>query len=194
MAKRVFAWIGLGLLLAGLGYYQWSEGTADARRLSSGNAVEVRISSGAAQIIGGASADVRVTIDGVSDSLAANAKVHIDRARQPVLIEISGLPRHARAVVAVPESANLVVSMLAGDLSIRGVRGDVRALLRAGQMTIDAGATAHFASADGFVLAGDLNAQAFHVETGGLWRGFHWSDSGNSRLNAHVTSGELIIE
>lgn len=192
--KRFFAWFGIILLIAVMGFYQWSEGIVDARRLPAGDSIEVRIASGGVKIVGKPGNDVRVSISGVGPELAATAKVHIDRDRRPILVEISDLPRGSEATVEVPESASVAVSMLAGDLNISGIRGDTHALLRAGSMTIHLGSLADVGTADGFVLAGDLEASAFQVEKGGIWRMFRWRGSGRTTIDAHVTSGELIIE
>jgi hypothetical protein len=192
--KRLFAWLGIILLIGAMGFYQWSEEIADGRRLPAGNSIEVRIASGGVKIVGKPGTDVRVSIGGVSPELAATAKVHIDRDRRPILVEISDLPRGSEATVELPESASVAVSMLAGDLNISGMRGDTRALLRAGLMTIHLGSLSDVGTADGFVLAGNLDASAFRVDKGGIWRMFRWRGSGKSTIDAHVTSGELVIE
>jgi hypothetical protein len=192
--KRFLAWFGLAIFICVCTFWQWSERTAAANRLSAADGVELRITSGAVEVVGGKGSQVRVEIEDVSPALAETAKIQIHPDRKPVLVEISNLPQKARAVVEVPASSSLAVSMLAGELKISGVTGNTFALLRSGQMTIGVGASSNFRSADGFVLAGNLDAAPFARETGGLWRTLHWSGPGSSRVDAHVTFGELILE
>ena len=192
--KRFLAWFCLAIFICVCTFWQWSERTTAANRLSAADGVELRITSGAVEVVGGKGSQVRVEIEGVSPALAETARIQIHLDRKPVLVEISNLPQKARAVVEVPASSSLAVSMLAGELKISGVTGNTFALLRSGQMTIGVGAASHFRSADGFVLAGNLDAAPFARETGGLWRRLHWSGRGSSSVDAHVTFGELILE
>ena len=192
--KRALASFGIALIVVAYAFYLWSEKTADAKRLNALEGIEVHIASGAAEVVGKPVPDIRVTIGGVSPELARLANVRIDRSRKPILVDISDLPHMARAYIEVPESSSLAVSMHFGDLKIEGVGGDIYALLRSGRMTIDVGPTNHYGSADGFVLAGSLEAPAFAVAKGGIWRMFHWTGAGKSNIDAHVTSGELVLE
>jgi len=46
---------------------------------------------------------------------------------------------------------------------------------------------------DASVNSGELNAAAFNVEKGGLFRSFSQSGPGKYRMHAHVGAGELDL-
>ena len=166
----------------------------DAKRLNARGGIEVHIASGAAEVVGRPVSDIQVTIVDVSPELARLAQIRIDRSHKPILVDISDLPHMARVHIEVPESSSLEVSMHTGELKIEGIRGDIYALLRSGSMNINAGSTNNYGSVNGFVLAGSLEARAFDVDKGGIWRKFHWTGAGKWHIDAHVTTGELVIE
>jgi len=192
--KRLLERLGIGLIVNLSGFYLWTEKTADAKRLPPFNGIAMRIASGDVEVVGKPVTQVRVTIEGVSPEIARTANVRIQRDRKPILVEIFDLPQMSQAYIEVPDSSSLAISMRWGHMKIGGVRGDTYALLRAGRMIIDVSPTANYASAHGFVLAGSLDAPAFEVAKGGIWRMFRWSGPGKSTIDAHVTSGELVLE
>ena len=175
-------------------YYSWSERIGDGRRLPSSNSVELRITSGDVTVVGSTGSDFRVSFDGHPAGSAKDAPVSIDRNRQPVLIEISKLPQGVRALVEIPERSHLAVRMGAGELSIHGMRGDLYAVLRAGKLLIDVGGRSDYHTARGSVLAGALHAPAFSADKGGMFRFVGSQGSGQLELDAHVTSGELVLQ
>ncbi len=187
--KRALGSVGLTLLVLTAAYYVWSADVASASRLHSGNAIEIRTTSGAVHISGTPDNDVRVTIENVSEELASTAHVRIDRSRSPILIEIRDLPQRSVALVEVPRNSSLAVSMLAGELLIRDVDGDKRCLLRSGKMSIDVGDPENYRSARAFVFAGAIQAPAFNRDKGGLWRMMRWTGPGRDVIDAHVSAG-----
>jgi len=192
--KRALASFGVALIIFIFVFYAWSEKTVDPKRLTALGGIEVHIASGAAEVVGKPVSDIRVTIVDVSPELARQASIRIDRNQKPILVDISDLPHMARAYIEVPESSSITVSMHSGELKIEGIRGDIYALLRSGSMIINVGSISHYSSANGFVLAGSLEARAFGVDKGGIWRMFRWNGTGKCRIDAHVTMGELILE
>lgn len=198
-AKGVFSFLGISLLVLGGAYYAWSSDVANASRLPSGKGVEIRVTSGSVHIFGTEepgrqNGDVRVTIENVSDESAQTAHIKIDRSRNPVRVEISGLPHFATAMVEVPRSSSLAVSMLAGDLQIQDVDGDKRCLLRSGKMVINVGDPDAYKSAHAFVLTGAIQAPAFNSDKGGLWRRMTWKGPGRALINAHVGAGVVVLQ
>jgi hypothetical protein len=191
--KRVFGAVGLGVLILAGAYYGWSSDVADASRLTNGKGIEIRAGSGNVNVVGTQDTDVRVTIENVSDDVAKTAHIKIDRNRNPILIEIKDLPQLATARVEVPHAAGLAVSMLAGDLQIRDVDGDKMCLLRSGKMLIDVGDPQAYKSVRAFVFAGDIHAPAFNRDKGGVGRMITWTGSGQFMIDAHVSTGLLVL-
>ena len=192
--KRVFGSLGLGLLVLGIAYYVWSSDVANAARLKTGKGIEVRATSGNINIVGTQDNDVRVTIGNVSAESAKTAHIKINRNRNPILIEITDLPQFATAFVEVPRAAGLTVSMLAGELHIEDIEGDKLCLLRSGKMLIDVGNPEAYKSVRAFVFAGDIHAPAFNRDTGGVWRMMTWTGPGQAVIDAHVSTGLLVLK
>ena len=192
--KRVFGSLGLGLLVLGTAYYVWSSDVANASRLKTGKGIEVRATSGNINIVGTQDNDVRVTIGNVSAESAKTAHIKINRNRNPILIEITDLPQFATAFVEVPRAAGLTVSMLAGELHIEDIEGDKLCLLRSGKMLIDVGNPEAYKSVRAFVFAGDIHAPAFNRDTGGVWRMMTWTGPGQAVIDAHVSTGLLVLK
>jgi hypothetical protein len=192
--KWVVGALAVGLIVLGFGYYDWSEGTVDSKRLPAVDAIQIHVASGNAEIEGDSVTSVKVTVVDPGPDGSPAAKVSISRDRSPVLVEVSDLPHGSRVLIEVPESSHVAVSMGAGTLSIAGVRGDIYSLLRSGSMSIAIGSGSNYRSCAGFVLAGSLEAPAFAVDKGGIWRTFHWAGPGTATLDAHVTSGEIVLK
>jgi hypothetical protein len=181
------------LLVLGAAYYIWSSDVANVSRLKPGKAIEVRATSGNIKIVGTQDNDVRVTIENVSAESAKMAHVRIDRNRNPILIEIRDLPQLATASVEVPRAASLAVSLLAGDLQIRDIDGDKLCLLRSGKMLISVGNPEAYKAVRAFVFAGDIHAPAFNRDKGGVWRMMTWTGPGQAVIDAHVSTGLLVL-
>jgi hypothetical protein len=192
--KRVFGSLGLGLLVLGIAYYVWSSNVANASRLKTGKGIEVRATSGNINIVGTQDNDVRVTIENVSAESAKTAHIKIDRNRNPILIEIRDLPQFATAFVEVPRAAGLIVSMLTGELHIGDIEGDKLCLLRSGKMLINVGNPEAYKAVRAFVFAGDIHAPAFNRDTGGVWRMMTWTGPGQTVIDAHVSTGLLVLK
>lgn len=192
--KRVFGSAGLGLLILGAAYYVWSSDVANVSRLKTGKGIEIRATSGNINIVGRQDNDVRVTIENVSAESAKTAHIKIDRNRNPILIEVKDLPQFATASVEVPRAGSLAVSMLAGELQIEDIDGDKMCLLRSGKMSINVGNPEAYKSVRAFVFAGDIHAPAFNRDTGGVWRMVTWKGPGRAVIDAHVTTGLLVLQ
>lgn len=191
--KRVFGSVGLGLLVLGVAYYVWSSDVANVSRLKTGKGIEIRATSGNINIVGTQDNEVRVTIENVSAESAKTAHLRIDRNRNPILIEIKDLPQFATASVEVPRAASLAVSMLTGDLQIGDIDGDKMCLLRSGKMLINVGNPEAYKSVRAFVFAGDIHAPAFNRDTGGVGRMVTWTGPGQAVIDAHVSTGLLVL-
>ncbi|MGA8301963.1 MAG: hypothetical protein WB817_20955 [Terriglobales bacterium] len=96
-----------------------------------------------------------------------------------------------RATIEVPRHSNLWARLSAGELTVEDVDGDKDVELWAGQINIDVPHPDAYGHRDASVLAGSVEASAFNVSKGGLFRAFHQEGSGKYRLHAHVTAGEI---
>jgi len=60
-------------------------------------------------------------------------------------------------------------------------------------VNIDVGKREQYARVDASVNSGEINASAFDVEKGGLFRSFDQRGSGRYRLHAHVGAGQIDL-
>jgi hypothetical protein len=95
--------------------------------------------------------------------------------------------------VQVPNVSDLYVRLTAGDLTLEDVRGNKDIELRAGDLRIDVGRAEDYKNVDASLWAGDINASAFQIFKGGLFRSFDWTGSGPYRLHAHLMAGDLYL-
>jgi hypothetical protein len=186
-------YLGITLLIVAGFFYFWSERIADPARLHGANKIEIRSTAGAVEIIGSDKNEVEVTVDGQSAS-ARGVEVEIDRSHGPMRVGIARIPQSSHVEVRVPADASLSVNMSAGELRIRGVKGDIGSLLRSGKMVISVEDSTRFKSADGSVLAGAIEAPVFGRNKGGMFRRFIWAGHGGTTLRAHVTTGQLVVQ
>lgn len=191
--KRFAEGTGITLLIIAGSFYYWTEGIADPSRLHSSKRIDIESSAGAVDVVGGETGKVEVTVDG-EDPNSRGTRVSIDNSRSPVRVKINNIPQGAQVKVTVPGDAGLAMNMSAGRLRISGMRSDVAALLRSGEMIITLKDSERFAHAEGSVLAGEINAPTFHRRKGGLFRFFSWKGEGQNTLDAHVTTGRLVLD
>ena len=97
--------------------------------------------------------------------------------------------------IEVPDQMDLVVRVRAGDVTLRGVKGNKDVEMTAGDLTIEMGKPDDYSHVDMWVNAGDLRAKALRVHKGGLFRSFsrHYT-SGKYNLHASLGAGNLTLE
>jgi hypothetical protein len=96
--------------------------------------------------------------------------------------------------IEVPRRTNLSVRMFAGQVTIEEVKGDKDIEIGAGQITIRSIHAGDYRRVKASVGAGEVLAQAFGADQGGLFRTFSKDNpSGDYRLQAHVTTGQIQL-
>jgi len=76
---------------------------------------------------------------------------------------------------------------------VRDIVGDKDVELHFGQVSMDVGKAEEYRRVSASVNSGEINAPAFNVSKGGLFRSFNQSGSGKYLLHAHVGAGELDL-
>jgi hypothetical protein len=109
-------------------------------------------------------------------------------------IRVTGCPHNNfELTVEVPKSSNLYARMFAGEMQVSGINGDQDVELHAGQLTLELGKPEEYSHVDASVLSGDIEAAAFNISKGGLFRSFDRSGPGKYRVHAHVGAGQLEL-
>ena len=156
----------------------------------SGGRIRMDLCSSGIQIVGTDKPALRVSYHPERDNVRVRMQVSGDRAD----LRLTGCPHnnfHAR--IEIPKSSALYVRMLAGQLDVEDVTGDKDVELSFGQLNLDVGKTEQYARVDASVNSGEINASAFDVEKGGLFRSFDQRGPGKYRLHAHVGAGQVDL-
>jgi hypothetical protein len=164
----------------------------EAKFLSDGR-IRLSLCPGAVHLIGRDDSVLRISYHSHSGG-DEDVRVRIQVSGEQAGIRVSGCPRNNFELkVEMPKSSNLYVRMFAGELIVNGVTGDKDVELHAGHLTMELGKPEDYARVDASVLTGDLEASAFDVSKGGLFRSFDRSGPGKYRVHAHVGAGQIEL-
>ena len=162
----------------------------------SGGSLRVRLESGAYVIQPTDAEKIVVTVSADTHDAERQAQVVIQRHRSDATVTVRNTPdrHHFRAVIEVPRRTDLQVRMTAGDLHVRPIEGSKDVELNAGELVIEVPKPEEYGHRDAGVWAGSVEAAAFDVSKGGLFRSFDQAGPGKYRLHAHVLSGEIQLQ
>jgi DUF4097 and DUF4098 domain-containing protein YvlB len=151
------------------------------------------------EIVGTDQEGIRVSCTAGSDETARDVAFHFSPTANGGKLSIEG-PRlghennNLEIRIEVPRRTNLSVRMFAGQVRVEEVKGDKDIALEAGQITISSIHDGDYRSVNASVVAGEVQARAFGADKGGLFRNFsRKTSSGDYRLHAHVTTGEIDL-
>jgi hypothetical protein len=161
-----------------------------------GGNLRLQIRSGDTDVIGTDSPQIRIWCELKEPDQAKDVHIAFRRdANRGELVVKGGPTNNFRVRVEVPRHSHLWVRSPAGDLKVSGVVGDKDIELYAGDLVITVGDPGDYRRVDGSVHAGDLNAPAFGVSKGGLFRSFQKENAGGRyHLHAHVGAGDVVLK
>lgn len=159
-------------------------------KFASGGRIRMDLCSSGIDVIGKEGGQLRVSYDPGRGDVKIRMRVSGDRAD----LKVTDCPRsNFRVTIEVPRSSALYVRMFAGELNVKDVTGDKDVVLHFGQLTMDVGKPDSYSRVDASVNSGDLEASAFNISKGGLFRSFDRSGPGTYRVHAHVGAGQLEL-
>jgi hypothetical protein len=159
-------------------------------KVASGGRIRMELCSSGIELVGHEEDTLRVSYD----PGRGNVKVRIQVAGDQTELTVRDCPRNNFALrVEVPRSTALYIRMFAGELNVRDVVGDKDVELHFGQLSMDVGKAEDYRRVSASVNSGELDAPAFNVSKGGLFRSFAQTGSGKYLLHAHVGAGELDL-
>lgn len=184
----------LVLLAAAPGVAQERDWTDSFERdFAAGGTVRIKLSPGSHVIKGINGNKIRVSWATKERDDMHKAGVDVSITGTSATIRSHGPKSDFRVVIEIPARTGLHARMTAGELDVIGIDGDHDVQVRFGDLEIQVRNAENFGAVSGSVRAGGLEASAFQVSKGGLWRSFQWNGQGNYRLRAHVTFGELTL-
>ena len=151
------------------------------------------------QITGTDRDELHVTCTADSDQDAAHVALHFSSTADGSKLSIDRAhTQHGnhglQITIEVPRRTNLSVRMFAGQVTVEEIKGDKDIEIGAGQITISSIHAGDYRSVKASVGAGEVQAQAFGADKGGLFRTFNRENpNGDYRLQAHVTTGQIQL-
>ena len=151
----------------------------------------MHLSAGAYDVVGTDRPKVRVTFTSNHPDDRVNVGLNIDGTKGTLKVDGPRDNFHVR--IELPKQTTLFVRLSAGDLEIKGIRGSKNIEVHAGNVEVDVGDPDNYSQIDASVHSGELDASAFGVQKGGLFRSFKVRRDGQYQLHAHVGAGELRL-
>jgi hypothetical protein len=156
----------------------------------SGGRIRMSMCSSGIEIVGTDDSALRVAYHPERDSVRVRMQISGDRAD----LRLTGCPHNNfQARIEIPKTSALYVRMFAGQLDVSDVTGDKDVELTFGQLSLDVGKTEQYARVDASVNSGQIDALAFAVSKGGLFRSFDQRGPGKYRVHAHVGAGQVDL-
>jgi len=168
--------------------------TGVQQKFVSGGTIRLHLEAGGYIINPTDSDNVVVTYHANSAKQLSRVKVEIRTGVSSADVYVSNTPNNKfGATIEVPRHSNLWARLTAGQLDVEDMEGDKDIELWAGQLDIEIPHPEAYGHRDASVIAGSLDASAFNVSKGGLFRSFNEQGPGKYRLHAHVTTGEIDL-
>jgi hypothetical protein len=174
---------------------QQTQGSAEQKFISGGS-IRMHLESGGYTIraIDSDQPRIVVTYHANSETELRKIKVEIRPGTSSADIDIRDTPsNNFQAVIEVPRRSNLWIRLTAGKMTVDSIEGDKDLGIRAGQLEIEIPNPDEYGHREASVWTGSIDASAFGVNKGGLFRSFEQPGPGKYRLKAHIMSGEIDL-
>src|SRR5207245_7171912 len=107
-----------------------------------------------------------------SEEELKEASATIDVSGSTAKLRIHGPHNNFHAVIELPARSDLYIRLAAGLLQLEGIRGNKDIESHAGNLELDIGSAQDYQRVDASVYSVNLDASAFGVHKGGLFRSF----------------------
>jgi hypothetical protein len=190
--KHLSLW--LVLLVPSLLHAQNAGGASAQQKFISGGTIRLHLEAGGYTITPGDSENIVVSCSANTEQQLKRIKVAIKPLGASAEVYVSETPHsNFQATIEVPRHSNLWARLTAGELDVKGVEGDKNLEVLAGRIQVDIPQPELYGHRDASVMTGSIEASAFGVSKGGLFRSFEQHGSGKYHLHAHVMTGEIDL-
>ena len=163
------------------------------RAFAPGGQIHMNLSAGEYRISGAKDHRIHVLWKVRNAADLPRVRVQADVKGSEATVATDGVRDGFEVEIQVPARSGLRVRLTAGDLTVEGIEGNKDIESHAGDLTIDVGRAEDYSRVDAALWAGDLEAPAFNVSKGGLFRSFDWKGNGVYTLHAHLKAGDLRL-
>jgi len=142
---------------------------------------------------------IHVSCTAGSEENAMEVSFHFSPTAKGGKLSIEGAHLHngnnnIEVRIEIPRRTSVSIRMMAGEVRLEAVKGDKDIDIGAGQVTISSIHEGEYRSVDTSVGVGEVKASAFGADKGGFFRTFKKENSsGDYRLRAHVTTGQIEL-
>jgi hypothetical protein len=190
--KHLSLW--LVLLVPGLLHAQNAGASSAQQKFISGGTIRLHLEAGGYTITPGDSENIVVSCRARTEQQLSRIKVAIKASGAIAEVYVSDTPHNNfQATIEVPRHSNLWARLTAGELDVKAVEGDKNLEVLAGRIQVDVPQPELYGHRDASVMTGSIEASAFDVSKGGLFRSFEQHGPGNYRLHTHVMTGEIDL-
>jgi hypothetical protein len=163
------------------------------QKFAPGGRIKLELGGGDYEVHAGADDRIMVTYTTENEKDMKNVDARISTFTGAAKVQVHGPHNNFHVTIEVPARSDLHLRLLAGDIRIGGIEGNKDLMSHAGDMAVEVGRPEDYGSVAASIKAGDLNAPAFRVSKGGLFRSFSHHGTGKYTLRAHLGAGDLTL-
>ncbi len=152
------------------------------------------IRSGEIRVVGSDDGKISVDLGGKNVDKIQDVKARLTCLDDSAELHVTGGPKDELTItVHVPRKVDLFARIPAGDVTVEDITGNKDVEVHAGELTIFVGKPSDYGHVYASVYAGEVDAEAFGDNKGGLFRSVSRDNGGRFQLHAHVGSGQLTL-
>jgi hypothetical protein len=156
---------------------------------AAGGTIDMQLGAGGYTVRAARDNVIRVTLAGNS---TAAVDVSTQGTQANVVVKDTSR-QNFQATIEVPQTADLVIRLSAGELKVESIAGSKDVESNAGNVDIVTGDSSDYASVDAAVQAGDIKAEPFGDSRSGLFSRLNWTGKGRYTLRARLIAGNLTL-
>ncbi len=162
--------------------------SVDEKPFVAGGTIDMRLDGGSYEVRPASGNLVRVTLSGNT----GNARAELTTSDTHANLTVKDTPHsNFRATIEVPKTADLVIRLSGGNLSLAEIVGNKDVESNGGNVEIAVGDANQYSRVDGSVKAGDIHATMFGGSKSGLLPHVTWSGPGQHTLRVNLGAGNL---
>jgi hypothetical protein len=158
-----------------------------------GGSIYMDLSAGGYVIEGTPDPRIRIRWSTKDADAAKSVRATADVTGTEARVTTAGPSNGFNVRIEVPLRTNVSISLSAGDLALGALDGDVDLSAWAGNMRVAVRNPSEYYSVRASVTAGQISAEPFQVNKGGLFRSFSWDGKGRRALRVRLTAGDVVL-
>lgn len=152
------------------------------------------VRSGEVRVVGSNDGKITVDLTGKKADKIQDVKAQLTCRQSVAELHVSGGPKNElRITIHVPNQVDLYARIPAGEVTVEEIAGNKDVEMYAGELRIYVGKASDYGHVDASVYAGEVDAQIFGDNKGGLFRTVSKDANGQYHLHAHVGSGQVTL-